>query len=126
MCNEMIRAFRTQDINLCLLISNIGIRAEAVKVQCEPRVRRATCCEGQRNFTPIVVDMTPKNCSPFMIELVKSLISAAQPGLELLRAGGTIAAITEFIVNLPANDCRMIAIMLSHFGYNALSIFMVK
>src|SRR5262245_58602927 len=69
--------------------------------------------------------MTPKNRAPFLIEFLQCLIPAAQPSLKALRADGTVTAIAEFIVNLPADHGWMIGIMISHLGYDALRIVMI-
>src|SRR5215211_235371 len=70
--------------------------------------------------------MAPENRSPFLIQLLKRLVPAAQPGLELLCAGGTVTAVAEFIIDLPADDGRMTGIVLRHFRHDALGVLRIK
>src|SRR5688500_6969894 len=67
MSNEVLRTFGAQDVDLHLLIRDIGIRAETVVIQCKSRVRGTARCEWDRDFRPIVITMTPKNGSPFLV-----------------------------------------------------------
>src|SRR5687767_10727506 len=70
--------------------------------------------------------MTPKYGAPFLIELIERLVTATQPSLEFLHTSGAVTTITELIVNLPTNYCRVTGIMFSHFCYYTLCIFVVK
>src|SRR6476619_6563206 len=125
MCDEMIWALCTQDVNLHLLISDIGVRKEAVVIQCQTWIRGSTRRQGDRNLPPIVVSMAPEDCSPFSVEFIERFIATTQPGLELLRALGTVTAVTEFVVNLPANHCRVMRVMICHLIHNAICMLMV-
>src|SRR5258706_6506355 len=70
--------------------------------------------------------MTPKDCSPLLVKFIKVFISAAQPGLELLLASGTVTAVAELIVDLPAYHCRMAGIMLSHARHDTVRMVMIQ
>ncbi len=69
--------------------------------------------------------MTPEGCAPFLVEGVKLSIATAQPGLEGLSADRTIATVAKLVVNLPADDRRVLRIVFGHLCHNAAGMVVI-
>src|SRR6516162_7910941 len=78
------------------------------------------------NLGPIGVCLRPEHCAPRLIQRVQGLVSFPAPKAEsfMIACGETnVHVAVEFVVDLPADYCLVLFVVLGQLGYD-LSAFL--
>ena len=114
----------TNGVNLRLLIARPAIGNEIFPFEHQSWIGALL---RNRNLAPVVVGLAPVSSGPMRVEVFDGLEFFLQPILKLLSRAFIVGhqRVAVFVVDLPADDVRVVPIVLRHLLRNAAAEFAV-
>ncbi|MNZ91459.1 hypothetical protein D3C78_1104460 [compost metagenome] len=79
------------------------------------------CRARKKNLLPVGIGLAPEDCTPCLVQLVQRAVFLLAPFAECIVVSRRVKLAylaVEFIVDLPADDSRMLLVMLSQLAYD--------
>ncbi|OQA46003.1 MAG: hypothetical protein BWY52_01008 [Chloroflexi bacterium ADurb.Bin325] len=119
---DALAQLRAQRIDLHLLVLAIALGDETLPVEHQPRV---VVADRRGDLLPVGVGLAPVGGGPARVQLVQAAVARLEKGLELAPALGAVADPVVLVIELPADDVRVLAEALAHHGRDPPAVALI-